>query len=117
MDDQVKVLVKKVDGDLKTAYVTPNEFFDFGVKEAEAYLGYPQVRQTVLKKEPESEVDMFSATEGYPNFTRVNGEMIYGDVIILRRKYVNSEYTQFMAEDITDEDEAMAIHDLSLQKS
>ncbi len=115
MENQVSALLKKVGEDMESVMLTTNEFFDFDEKEASAFLGESPVKTTVLKKDPDTEYLMFSAEEGFPNFTRTNGEQIYGNALIVKKKYVNTEYMQYMVVNLDEGDVQEIIQLLSIQ--
>ncbi|MGI6109143.1 MAG: hypothetical protein ACOYB8_04780 [Eubacteriaceae bacterium] len=110
MEELVTILLKLPGEPYTIDRVKPNDQMDFDVETAEKVLKIPgPIKQVFITKGPSYDLYMYArmvSGDGLPyNFNLTNGEEAYGPALFVRRKNVNTEYTQYMAEDVTEEDE------------
>lgn len=110
MEELVTILLKTPGEPYSIERVPANDQYDFDIETAEKVLKIPgPIKQVFITKGPSYDLYLYGrivAGDGLEyNFDLTNGERVFGPALFVRRKNVNTEYTQYMAQDVTEEDE------------
>ena len=112
MEELVTILLKTPGEPYSIERVPANDQYDFDIETAEKVLKIPgPIKQVFITKGPSYDLYLYGrmvAGDGLEyNFDLTNGERVFGPALFVRRKNVNTEYTQYMAQDVTEEVEKL----------